>query len=160
MTDTKADADLLLRLTTSIISSHVQGQALANCEILPLIRDVHRTLSDLRSTRMQDRPSPASGQLPPVALSASIRPDYLVCLEDGKKLKLLKRYLMTHFQLTPEAYRAKWGLPDDYPMVAPDYAAQRRELAIRNKLGRKLTSPRKGRLGRSLKHRAGTASPS
>src|SRR3546814_10544744 len=82
--------------------------------------------------------------VPAVSIRASIKPDYIVCLEDGKKLKMLKRHLMTHYQMTPDQYRAKWGLPADYPMVAPNYAKQRRELANKTGLGRQPTV-RRGR---------------
>ena len=76
-------------------------------------------------------------QKPAVSVRTSIKPDYIVCLEDGKRLKMLKRHLMTHYQLTPDAYRAKWKLPADYPMVSPNYAEQRRSLAKKIGLGRK-----------------------
>ncbi|MFX8370046.1 MucR family transcriptional regulator, partial [Acinetobacter baumannii] len=80
---------------------------------------------------------PEAGLEPAVSIRASIRPDYLVCLEDGKKLKMLKRHLMTHYQMTPDDYRKKWKLPADYPMVAANYAQKRRELALTIGLGRK-----------------------
>ena len=79
----------------------------------------------------------AKKQEPAVSIRSSIKPDYIVCLEDGKKLKMLKRHLMTHYQMTPEQYRAKWNLPADYPMVAPNYAEQRRSLAKKIGLGTK-----------------------
>ena len=80
-------------------------------------------------------PQPEAKQEPKVSIRASIKPDYIVCLEDGKKLKMLKRHLMTHYNMTPEQYRAKWNLPADYPMVAPNYAEQRRTLAKKIGLG-------------------------
>ncbi len=84
-----------------------------------------------------EKTHPVVPQEPAVSVRASIKPDYIVCLEDGKKLKMLKRHLMTHYQMTPADYRAKWNLPADYPMVAPNYAAQRKELALKIGLGRK-----------------------
>ena len=96
-----------------------------------LIQNVHGALSGLST----EKPAPQAKQEPAVSVRASIKPDYLVCLEDGKKLKMLKRHLMTHYQMTPEDYRAKWGLPADYPMVAPSYAEQRRSLAKKIGLG-------------------------
>jgi predicted transcriptional regulator len=91
-----------------------------------------------RSTRCPVRPAwkPASAAKPAVAIRKSIAPDYIVCLEDGKKLKMLKRYLRSRYGLSPEAYRTKWGLPRDYPMVAPNYAAQRSAFAKKIGLGR------------------------
>ncbi len=82
-------------------------------------------------------PAPEVRAEPAVSIRASVKPDYLVCLDDGKKLKMLKRHLMTHYGITPDEYRAKWGLPADYPMVAPNYAALRRGLAVKIGLGRK-----------------------
>ena len=91
-------------------------------------------------SRYEAAPEPAARQEPAVSVRASIKPDFIVCLEDGKKLKMLKRHLMTHYQMTPDQYRAKWNLPADYPMVAPNYAEQRRSLAKKIGLG---TRPRK-----------------
>ncbi|PXA93323.1 transcriptional regulator, partial [Nostoc sp. 3335mG] len=95
------------------------------------IRSVHDALNELGSP-----PEPAAPPAEPaVPVRASVKPDYIVCLEDGRKLKMLKRHLMTHYNLTPEQYRAKWNLPADYPMVAPNYAEQRRTLAKKIGLG-------------------------
>jgi predicted transcriptional regulator len=103
-----------------------------------LIANVHGALAGLGGAA----PVPEVKQEPAVSIRASIKPDYIVCLEDGKKLKMLKRHLMTHYQMTPEQYRAKWNLPADYPMVAPNYAEQRRTLAKKIGLGTKRRKPR------------------
>jgi predicted transcriptional regulator len=97
-----------------------------------LISTVYTALKGLGGTPapVEERPEPA------VSIRASVKPDYIVCLEDGKKLKMLKRYLRTNFNLSPEEYRARWNLPADYPMVAPNYAEKRRELAVKIGLGR------------------------
>lgn len=124
----------LLTLTADIVAAHVSNNRVAVGEIGDLIARIHGSFASLGApeTASEDvAPTPA------VSIRASIKPDYLVCLEDGKKLKMLKRHLMTHYQLTPDAYRKKWGLPADYPMVAPNYAEQRRTLALSLGLGRK-----------------------
>jgi predicted transcriptional regulator len=96
-----------------------------------LIQNVYGALAGLHSEVAPPQPK----QEPAVSIRSSIKPDFIVCLEDGKKLKMLKRHLMTHYQMTPDEYRAKWGLPADYPMVAPNYADQRRTLAKKIGLG-------------------------
>jgi len=126
--------DLLVTLTSDIVSAHVTNNSVAVNDLPILIKNVHAALAGLTS--------PAAAveevkQEPAVTVRSSIKPDYIICLEDGKKLKMLKRHLMTHYQLTPDAYRTKWNLPADYPMVAPNYAAQRKELALKIGLGRK-----------------------
>ncbi|MBW8911108.1 MAG: MucR family transcriptional regulator, partial [Sphingomonas sp.] len=98
-----------------------------------LIKSVHAALAGLGAPAAE----PEVKQEPAVSVRASIKPDYIVCLEDGKKLKMLKRHLMTHYQMTPDAYRAKWGLPSDYPMVAANYKELRKGLALKIGLGRK-----------------------
>ena len=98
-----------------------------------LIRSVHETLAELGATEPAEPPRPD----PAVAISKSITPDYLICLEDGRKLKMLKRYLRSRYDMTPEDYRARWNLPSDYPMVAPNYAKKRSEFAKEIGLGRK-----------------------
>ncbi len=123
----------LLSLTADIVSSHVSNNSVAISDLPGLIGNVYAALSGLGAA-----PEPAKVQQEPaVSVRASIKPDYIVCLEDGKKLKMLKRHLMTSYGLTPDAYRAKWNLPADYPMVAPSYAERRRSLAIRIGLGNK-----------------------
>ena len=120
----------LLSLTTDIVTSHLSRNAVGSGEISTLIRDVYSTLSTVGdSTAESDKPEPV------VSIRKSIHPDYLICLEDGKKLKMLKRHLKTSYDMTPEEYRERWGLPADYPMVAPNYAEQRRSLAKKIGLG-------------------------
>lgn len=123
----------LVELTANIVSSFVENNRVSTHEIAGLIKATHNALNGLASPVAE----PAPALEPAVSVRSSIKPDHIVCLEDGKKLKMLKRHLMTHYQLTPEQYRAKWNLPRDYPMVAPNYAAQRKELALKIGLGRK-----------------------
>jgi predicted transcriptional regulator len=123
----------LLELTADIVSSHVGNNSVALSDLPVLIANVHAALSGLGAPIVK----PETTQEPAVTVRASVKPDYLVCLEDGKKLKMLKRYLMTTYQMTPDQYRTKWKLPSDYPMVAPNYAATRKELALKIGLGRK-----------------------
>lgn len=123
----------LLSLTADIVSSHVSNNSVAVSDLPGLIGHVYAALSGLGSKAVPEKVQ----QEPAVSVRSSIKPDYIVCLEDGKKLKMLKRHLMTSYGLTPDAYRAKWNLPADYPMVAPSYAERRRTLAIRIGLGNK-----------------------
>lgn len=123
----------LVTLTADIVAAHVSNNSVPPAEIAELIRQVHGALAALGNSAPEE---PAMPQ-PAVSIRASVRPDYIVCLEDGKKMKMLKRYLMTHYNMTPADYRAKWGLPADYPMVAPNYAEERRALAKKIGLGRK-----------------------
>jgi predicted transcriptional regulator len=137
--DTQNDmAETLVTLTADIVAAHVSNNSVAVSDLPLIIQNVHGALSGLGSVA----PEPEVKQEPAVSIRSSIKPDYVVCLEDGKKLKMLKRHLMTHYQMTPEQYRAKWNLPADYPMVAPNYAEQRRTLAKKIGLG---TKPRKKR---------------
>ena len=135
MSDTQSDThEMLVTLTADIVSSHVSNNSVAVSDLPLLIQNVHGALTGLSpdgESANEERPEPA------VAIRSSIKPDYIVCLEDGKKLKMLKRHLMTHYQMTPDEYRARWDLPADYPMVAPNYAEKRRELAKKIGLGRK-----------------------
>jgi len=133
MTDTNLDSETLLALTADIVSAHVGNNSVGVGDLPALIVSVHAALSELGAPAVEEAPAKA----PAVSVRASVRPDYLVCLEDGKKLKMLKRHLMTHYNLTPADYRAKWNLPADYPMVAPNYAEARRALAKAIGLGRK-----------------------
>ena len=130
---TEPNTETLLGLTADIVASHVANNNVATNDLPSLISNVYSALSGLNSAAPSKQPE----QEPAVSIRSSIKPDYLVCLEDGKKLKMLKRHLMTHYQMTPSDYRAKWKLPADYPMVAPNYAAQRRKLAHDIGLGRK-----------------------
>ncbi|NLS28884.1 Transcriptional regulatory protein ros [Sphingomonas sp. S2M10] len=125
--------ETLIALTADIVAAHVSNNSVAVSDLPQLISNVHTALSGLGTTQ----PEPEVKQEPAVSVRASVKPDYIVCLEDGKKLKMLKRHLMTHYQMTPEQYRAKWNLPADYPMVAPNYAEQRRSLAKKIGLGTK-----------------------
>jgi len=126
----------LLTLTTEIVSSHVANNTVAVSDLPHLIDNVFSTLARLGINAKPEVPK----QEPAVSVRSSIKPDYIVCLEDGKKLKMLKRHLMTHYNMTPDEYRAKWNLAADYPMVAPNYAAQRRTLAKKIGLGTKRTA--------------------
>lgn len=126
------DSDLI-GLTADIVSAHVSHNNVAATDVPQLIRSVFEALDKVGKPVVVAEPQPE----PAVSIRASIKPDYLVCLEDGKKLKMLKRYLRTNYNMTPEEYRAKWKLPRDYPMVAPAYAEQRRGLARAIGLGRK-----------------------
>lgn len=132
-----ADDDLketLITLTADIVAAHISNNSVAVSDLPLLINNVHGALAGLGSVPAT---APAPKQEPAVSIRASIKPDYIVCLEDGKRLKMLKRHLMTHYQMTPEQYRSKWNLPADYPMVAPNYAEQRRTLAKKIGLGTK-----------------------
>ena len=124
--------ETLITLTSDIVAAHVSNNDVAVDQVPTLITTVYTALKALRGevAPVEERPEPA------VSIRASIKPDYIVCLEDGKKLKMLKRYLRTNFNMTPEDYRARWGLPADYPMVAPNYAEKRRELAVKIGLGK------------------------
>jgi predicted transcriptional regulator len=125
----------LLSLTTEIVSAHVANNTVTLGDLPQLIQDVYKTLSSVGSEPAQpERPQPA------VPVKRSVAADYIICLEDGKKLKMLKRHLKTAYDMTPEDYRERWGLPADYPMVAPNYAAHRSSLAKQIGLG---TKPRK-----------------
>jgi predicted transcriptional regulator len=125
--------DLLVTLTADIVSAHVSNNSVAVSDLASLIGNVHSALAGLSSGKIE----PVLKQEPAVSIRASVKPDYIVCLDDGKKLKMLKRHLMTTYGMTPADYRAKWNLPADYPMVAPNYAQQRKELALKIGLGRK-----------------------
>ena len=132
--DTQSELqETLITLTADIVAAHVSNNSVAVSDLPILIANVHGALAGLGGAA----PVPEVKQEPAVSVRSSIKPDYIVCLEDGKKLKMLKRHLMTHYQLTPEQYRAKWSLPADYPMVAPNYAEQRRTLAKKIGLGTK-----------------------
>jgi len=124
----------LVELTTEIVSAYVSNNALTAGDLPSLINDVHRAL---HSAVNQGDISAAPPQKPAVSPRKSITPDFIICLEDGKKFKSLKRHLRTHYDLTPEEYREKWGLARDYPMVAPNYAAARSKLAKNMGLGQK-----------------------
>ncbi len=121
----------LLPMVTEIVSAHLSNNSVTMSDIPRLINEVYTALSGLG----QPQSKPAERQEPAIALKKSVTADYIVCLEDGKKLKMLKRHLRTAYGLTPEQYREKWGLPADYPMVAPNYAKKRSTLARQIGLG-------------------------
>jgi predicted transcriptional regulator len=123
----------ILGLTTEIVSAHLANNSVVQTEVPELIQQVYNKLNELASGEENS----SVELMPAVPIRKSVTDDYIVCLEDGKKLKMLKRHLMTAYGLTPEEYRAKWGLKPDYPMVAPNYAAKRQELAKKIGLGRK-----------------------
>ena len=132
MNDTIGADDTLLTLTADIVAAHVSNNSVAVDDLPVLIQNVYGALAGLGSAPvMEEKREPA------VSVRASVKSDHLVCLEDGKKMKMLKRHLMTDHGLTPAEYRTRWGLPADYPMVAPDYAEKRRVLAKQIGLGRK-----------------------
>jgi predicted transcriptional regulator len=132
--------DELLKLTGDIVAAFVCNNSVSIADLPAVIKNVHATLGALNGTV----PSETLLQKPAVPIKKSVTDAYVICLEDGKKLKMLKRYLRSNYGLSPEEYRTKWGLPADYPMVAPDYAAQRSEFAKKIGLGRNAPG-RKGR---------------
>ncbi len=123
----------LLSLTTDIVSAHVSNNTVALSDLSSLIEQVYKTLAHVSTGTpvavVPEKPQPA------VSIKKSVTPDFIICLEDGKKLKMLKRHLKTSYNLTPEEYRERWSLPSDYPMVAPNYAKQRSKLAKQIGLG-------------------------
>ena len=127
-----------LELAAKIVAAYVSNNSVPATDLSALISSVHDILETFDGT-----PVPAAaGKAPAVPVRKSITPDFIICLEDGKKLKMLKRYLRTRFKLTPDEYRTKWGLPADYPMVAPSYSVRRSDYAKKFGLGR---TPRSGR---------------
>lgn len=133
MTDEAQAASDLIAHTSNIVAAHVGNNSVAISDLAILINNVHAALSGLTQSPevVEEKPVPA------VSIRASVKPDYIVCLEDGKKLKMLRRHLATHYNMSPDDYRAKWGLAPDYPMVAPNYAEKRRALAKEIGLGTK-----------------------
>lgn len=138
----------LLGLTVTIVSAHLAHHSVAIDEVKPLLENVHATLGALKQGMTNTGNTPLAAQklapasekrMPAVPVRKSVHPDYLICLEDGKKLKMLKRHLRTVYGLTPEQYRKRWGLPSDYPMVASRYAEKRSSLARQSGLGQQKT---------------------
>jgi len=131
-TGTSSQQPDILALTTQIVAAHVGRNQLPLSDLPKLIGEVYRSLQGLGNGQAatETRPEPV------VPIKKSVTPEYIVCLEDGRKLKMLKRHLRTTYNMTPEEYRAKWGLAPDYPMVAPNYAAQRSDFAKKIGLGR------------------------
>jgi predicted transcriptional regulator len=124
----------LIDLSTEIVCAYVSHNALSPSDLPKVISEVHNALKSLKAGSVVE---PQEELKPVVPVRKSVAPDFIICLEDGKKFKSLKRHLRTHYNLTPEEYREKWGLPADYPMVAPNYSATRSRLAKDNGLGRK-----------------------
>lgn len=131
MADTPTKSGLL-GLTAEIVAAHVAHNKVDQAELPNLIRQVHAALAALEAGGVPATARPA----PAVPVKRSVTPDFIVCLEDGKKMKMLKRHLMSRYELTPDQYRERWGLPADYPMVAPNYALRRRALAKKIGLGK------------------------
>jgi predicted transcriptional regulator len=126
------DKSEIIEMTADIVSAYVGNNSVAAGDLAALIQSVHRALSGVTGA---PEPVEAAPKEPAVPIKRSIQPDHLVCLEDGRKFKSLKRHLRTKYNMSPEDYRAKWGLPKDYPMVAPSYAKARSELAKQMGLG-------------------------
>ena len=128
----KASAGELLRMTAEVAAAYVGNNSLPASQLPDVIRTIYSSISSLDGGSVG-----GNGANPMVPIKKSVMPDYIICLEDGKKLKMLKRHLRTSYGMTPEEYRIKWGLPADYPMVAPNYAEQRSAFAKKIGLGRK-----------------------
>jgi predicted transcriptional regulator len=141
MAETEA-SDTVLRLTAQIVAAHVEHNAVQTDALPNLIQKVYQTLRDVGQA-----PPETAKPTPAVPIKQSVRPDFIICLEDGKKLKMLKRHLTTAYKMTPAQYRARWGLPADYPMVAPNYAKVRSSLAKEIGLGHKSVGPSPKRRG-------------
>lgn len=139
MVDEKTE---LLEMTADIVSAYVGNNTVAASELPGLIASIHAALSQVSSDVVEAPPEPKE---PAVPVRKSITPDYLICLEDGRKFKSLKRHLRTRYDMSPEEYRAKWSLPKDYPMVAPNYAKARSDLAKQMGLGQGGRKPARGR---------------
>ncbi|MET3662649.1 MucR family transcriptional regulator [Aquamicrobium ahrensii] len=131
--------DTLIELTADVVAAYVSNNPVPASELPNLIADIHAALGRVGGS-VSAEPQPVDKQKPAVNPKKSVHDDFIICLEDGKKFKSLKRHLMTHYGLTPEQYREKWGLDANYPMVAPSYAAARSELAKKMGLGRKRKS--------------------
>ena len=138
--------DKIVRLTARIVSAHIANNNVSVDQLPGLIRDVHQALATVGQA-----PAEPLKTEPAVDVKKSVFPDHIICLECGASMKMLKRHLATDHQLTPDQYRAKWGLPPTYPMVAPEYAATRSQLAKDSGLGRKVEAPPPKRRGRPKK---------
>jgi predicted transcriptional regulator len=132
--------DILLDAACKIVEAYVRNNHVAPTDLAIMIRNVHGTLGSLHGGHAAEGPTL---QKPATTVRKSITPDYIICLEDGKRLKMLKRYLRTRYGMSPEEYKSKWGLPADYPLVAPNYAALRSEFAKKIGLGRRPSAPPK-----------------
>lgn len=139
MIDPKLQTDSLIELTADVVSAYVSNNSVPLADLPGLIGDVHASLQRVHGgVAVEEIPD---AKKPAVPIKKSVTPDFIISLEDGKKFKSLKRHLATHYNLSPDEYRAKWGLPADYPMVAPNYAAARSALAKTMGLGRKRQVP-------------------
>jgi predicted transcriptional regulator len=138
------NGNALIELTADVVAAYVSNNSVPVGELANLISDVHAALGRVGGAPAEVA-APTEKQKPAVNPKRSVHDDYIICLEDGKKFKSLKRHLMTHFNLTPEQYREKWGLDPSYPMVAPKYAAARSQLAKKMGLGRKRKAAGKGK---------------
>jgi len=139
--DNTGNKETLITLASDIVAAHVSNNSVEVGDVPELITSVYAALAGLG----QESEQVVSRLEPAVSIRASVKPDYIVCLEDGKKLTMLKRYLRTNYNMSPEEYRARWSLPADYPMIAPNYAEKRREIAKKIGLGRKPAAPRQRR---------------
>ncbi len=128
------EQDNLIELTADIVSAYVSNNSIQSTDLPALISEVHTAMHQTLGGPAEPEPEP---QKPAVSIKKSVTPDYIICLDDGKKFKSLKRHIRTDYDMTPDDYRAKWGLPHDYPMVAPNYAKARSMLAKKMGLGRK-----------------------
>jgi len=146
----KLGEEELLRMTADVVAAYVSNNTLPTAQLADVINAVYGSLKSLEGQSTEPQPEPLK---PAVPIRKTVTPEYLVCLEDGKKLKMLKRHLRSTYNLTPDEYRTKWGLPADYPMVAPNYAEQRSEFAKKIGLGRGAgrQSPRRSGAGASAK---------
>lgn len=135
MSNEQLNTSELLNLTSEIVASHVSNNTVAMSDLPQLIEQVYGALRGLTNPPAE----PKEELRPAVPIKKSVTDDYIICLEDGKKMKMLKRHLATSYNMTPEQYREKWGLPADYPMVAPTYSLKRQRLAKENGLGRNRT---------------------
>ena len=139
MTESQQDNAQILEMTADIVSAYLSANTIPAHEVPSLIAAIHGSLTQAAGGNVE---APVEPQVPAVSVRKSITPDYLICLEDGRKFKSLKRHLRTKYDMSPEEYRAKWGLPNDYPMVAPNYAKARSELAKAIGLGQGGRKPR------------------
>ena len=149
------EKDDLLALVADVVSAYVGNNTVSASDLPGLINQTHTAFTSLGASEVVE----AVAQEPAVPIKSSVKPDYIVCLEDGKKLKMLKRYIMSNFNMTPAEYRTKWGLKSDYPMVAPNYAATRKALALKSGLGRKPDAAAASPAKAAPKARGGKAAP-
>lgn len=143
-TDREAREDML-RMAVDVVAAYLSNNQVATAQIPEVIHSVFASLNELHEGAPETKPEP---QKPAVPIRKSVTPDYIICLEDGKRLKMLKRHLQTTYGMTPDEYRAKWGLAADYPMVAPNYAKQRSDFAKQIGLGRTAGEGRRQGRGR------------